>query len=521
MKETQRKRKYLSRYWVAAISAFLTLLIVGSAAYFYGYFEQRTIKKISQNTGSVLEQKGKIAYWQSPMNPTEIYDAPGKSAMGMDLVPVYEDEFTNGSSSKDKHATDRKIAYWRSPMNPTEIYDTPGKSAMGMDLIPVYEDELIGGVDVMVDPVIQQSMGVRTAVVKKGQLNYTIRTYGHVTYDETRTAEVSPKVSGWVDKINADFTGMFIRKGEPLFELYSPELFAAQEEYLVTFRNLKRTSSETNRSFLKSSRQRLKFFDVADNEISEIERSGKIKKNITIRSPFDGVVVHKNVVKGSFVKEGTKVYQITDLTSVWVEVHIFEYELPWVSEGQDAVMTLSYLPSRNFHGKVTYVYPYLQRKTRDVVVRLEFKNPTLELKPEMYADVEIKGEAGTGLIVPDEAVIRSGKRNIIFVDRGNNKFTPRDVTLGLSLDNQRVQILTGLVQGERIVTSGQFLLDSESKLKEAVQKMMEAKREKVKAIKLLEADKEDTQDAKEEEFFKDLDDEDKTEDIFMEMKMTK
>ena len=503
MSDAQIKRKDLSRYWVAAISAFLTLLIVGSGAYLFGYFEHRVIDIPGQNNDSEPGGKGKVAYWRSPMNPTEIYDAPGKSAMGMDLVPVYEDDLT-GSASIDKRATDRKIAYWRSPMNPTEIYDLPGKSAMGMDLIPVYEDELIGGVDVRVDPVIQQSMGIRTAVVKKGPLKYTIRAYGHVTYDETRTAEVSSKVSGWIEKINADFTGMFIRKGEALFELYSPELFAAQEEYLVTFRNLKQMSGQAKNGLLKSSRQRLKYFDVADNEISEIERSGKIKKSITIRSPFDGVVIHKNALEGSFVKKGTKVYQITDLTSVWVEVHIFEYELPWVTEGQNAVMTLPYLPNRKFHGKVTYVYPYLQRKTRDVVVRLEFKNPTLELKPDMYADVEIKGTAGTGLIVPAEAVIRSGKRNIIFIDRKNNKFTPRNVTLGLSLDDQRVQILTGLVQDETIVTSGQFLLDSESKLNEAVQKMMEVKKEKLKAEKLLEKSKVDIDDTKEEDFIKDL-----------------
>jgi Cu(I)/Ag(I) efflux system membrane fusion protein/cobalt-zinc-cadmium efflux system membrane fusion protein len=514
MTEIQTKRKYLSMFWVAVISAFLTLIIVGSVAYLFGYFERRTARNISQNSASGKNQIKKVAYWRSPMNPTEIYNEPGKSAMGMDLVPVYEDELTGGDSSKDKDATARKIAYWRAPMNPTEIYNEPGKSAMGMDLIPVYEDELIGGVEVKVDPVIRQSMGIRTAVVKKGLLNYTIRTYGHITYDETRTAEVSPKISGWIDKINVDFTGKFVRKGEPLFGLYSPELFAAQEEFLITFSNLNRMSDQTNKSLLKSARRRLKYFDIADHEIFEIERSGKIKKNITIRSPVDGVVILKNAVAGSFIKAGTTIYRIADLSNVWVEAHIFEYELPWVSEGQAAVMTLPYLPGRNFHGKVTYVYPYLQRKTRDVVVRLEYKNPSLELKPDMYADVEIKGMAGEGLIVPSEAVIRSGKRNIIFVDRENSKFTPRDVTLGLSLDNQRVQILTGLVQGERIVTSGQFLLDSESKLKEAVQKMLAIKREKIKAIKPLEAGKEDIQDAKEEDFFKDLDDGDKTEDFF-------
>jgi len=514
MTKIQINKKYLSRLWVAVISAFLTLIIAGSVAYLFGYLSPRTMGNLTQNAASGNDPKRKIAYWRAPMDPTKIYNEPGKSAMGMDLVPVYEDDHTAGSTSGDKGLTDRKIAYWRAPMNPTEIYDAPGKSAMGMDLIPVYEDELIGGVEVKVDPVTQQNMGIRTAVVKKDQLNYTIRAYGHITYDETKTAEVSPKSSGWIEKINVDFTGRSVRKGESLFELYSPKLFAAQEEYLITFRNLNRMSERTNNSLLKSARQRLKYFDIANSEIAEIERSGKIKKNITIRSPFTGVVILKNAVAGSFVKEGTTIYRIADLSSIWVDVHIFEYEFPWISEGQAAVMTLPYLPGRTFHGKVTFVYPYLQRKTRDVVVRLEFNNPTLELKPDMYADVEIKGVSGEGLIVPSEAVIRSGKRNIIFVDRGNNKFTPRDVTLGLSIENQRVQILTGLVRGETIVTSGQFLLDSESKLKEAVQKMMEAKRENIRAIEPIETDKEGTEDVKEEDFFKDLEDEDKTEDFF-------
>jgi Cu(I)/Ag(I) efflux system membrane fusion protein/cobalt-zinc-cadmium efflux system membrane fusion protein len=364
---------------------------------------------------------------------------------------------------------------------------------MGMDLIPVYEDELVGGVEIKVDPVIQQNMGIRTDVVEKALLSHTIRTYGHITYDETRTAEVSPKISGWIEGIHIDFTGEFVRKGEPLFELYSPELFAAQEEYLITFRNLDRMSGEANKNLLESARQRLRFFDIAESEILEIERSGKIREGITV-------------------------YRVADLSKVWVEVHIFEYELPWVSEGQAAVMTLPYLPGRKFYGKVSYVYPYLQRKTRDVVVRLEVQNPDLALKPDMYADIELKHTAGEGIIIPSEAVIRSGERNIVFVVRGEGKFAPRDVTLGLSLDDQKIQVLSGLAPGETIVTSGQFLLDSESNLKEAVNKMMEAKRAKLKEMEP--EDKEVIEDIeKEEDFFKDLDEQEKEpeEDFFKDL----
>jgi RND family efflux transporter MFP subunit len=509
MSENQIIRKDFSKFKTAVISIFLTLFVVGAVLYSTGYSVQRTIIQTEQPGDSGKDQARKVAYWKAPMNPTEIYDAPGKSAMGMDLVPVYKDELDSDGPSKT-----RKIVYWRAPMNPTEIYNAPGKSAMDMDLIPVYEDELIGGVEVKVDPVIQQNMGIRTAVVKKGPLNNTIRSYAHITYDETKTAVVSPKVSGWIEKINVDFTGKFARKDEPLFELYSPDLFAAQEEYLITYQNLSSMSNKANNSLLKSARMRLKYFDIADDEILAIERAGKIQKNITIRSPVDGVVILKNAVKGSFIKAGTTIYRIADLSTVWVEIHIFEYELPWVSEGQSAIMTLPYLPGRKFEGRVTYVYPYLQRETRDVVVRLEYKNPTLELKPEMYADVEIRGMGGEGLSVPSEAVIRSGRRNIIFVDQENGKFTPRDVTLGLSLDNQRVQILTGLVEGEKIVTSGQFLLDSESKLKEAVQKMLAVKIEREKTR---EPQAEDEEDMEAENFFKDMEDEESDDDFFKNM----
>jgi Cu(I)/Ag(I) efflux system membrane fusion protein/cobalt-zinc-cadmium efflux system membrane fusion protein len=233
MAKNKSSKKPVSPFRVVAMSVILTLLLAGGGAYFLGFLGPRdNPKAVGEAGGGGTERK--IAYWRAPMNPTEIYDKPGKSAMGMDLVPVYEDEV---DSNKTEGETERKIAYWRAPMNPTEIYDKPGKSAMGMDLVPVYEDELVGGVDVKVDPVTQQNMGLRTAIVKKGPLIHTLRIYGHITYDETRVAQISPKSSGWIEKIHIDFTGKFVEKGQPLFEIYSPELLTAQEEYMVTYRN--------------------------------------------------------------------------------------------------------------------------------------------------------------------------------------------------------------------------------------------------------------------------------------------
>jgi Cu(I)/Ag(I) efflux system membrane fusion protein/cobalt-zinc-cadmium efflux system membrane fusion protein len=487
---------------VAAISVILTLLVAGGGAYFMGYLEPRhDSNPVPEAAGGGAERK--IAYWRAPMNPTEIYDKPGKSAMGMDLVPVYDDEL---DSPETGSRAEREIAYWRAPMNPTEIYAKPGKSAMGMDLVPVYEDELVSGVEVSVDPVTQQNMGIRTAIVKKEPLAFTIRTYGHVTSDETRTAQINIKTNGWIERLYVDFTGKPVVKGEPLFEIYSPELLAAQEEYLVTYRNMQRLNNRDSEGLLGSARRRLEYFDIAASEIELIEKSGQVKKTILVRSPLSGFVIQRQVEEGGYVKAGTMLFRIADLSRIWVEAHIYEYEFSWVAAGQIAEMTLPYQPGKVFSGRVAYVYPYLQPKTRDVVIRLEFENPDLALKPDMYADVRIKSDFGReGLVIPSEAVIRSGERNVVFVTRGDHKFAPRDVTLGLPVDGGKIQILTGLAAGEIVVTSGQFLLDSESKLKEAVQKMLETKREKITEV---EADKEDFfEDMQEDDdFFKDMED---------------
>jgi hypothetical protein len=373
--------------------------------------------------------------------------------------------------------------------------------------VPVYEDELVGGVEVRVDPVTQQNMGIRTALGKKEPLVFTIRTYGHITSDETRTTQINTKTNGWIEKLYIDFTGKFVAKGEPLYEIYSPGLLAAQEEYLVTYQNMQRLSGGENEGLLASARRRLEYFDIAPSEIELIEKSGGVKKTLMVRSPVSGFVIQRKVEEGGYVNAGTMLFRIADLSRIWVEAHIYEYEFSWVAEGQEAEVTLSYQPGKVFSGRVSYVYPYLQPETRDVVVRLEFENPDMALKPDMYVDVRIKSSFGReGLVIPSEAVIRSGDRNVVFVTRDDHKFTPRDVTLGLPVDGGKIQILTGLADGETVVTSGQFLLDSESKLKEAVQKMLEAKREKAKEPETIEEDFfEDMEE--EDDFFKDMEDE--------------
>lgn len=440
--------------------------------------------------------------WTCGMHPWIITEEPGLCPIcNMDLTPKRDENSGGGQNSGE-----RIIAYWRAPMDPMEIYDRPGKSKMGMDLVPVYEDEIIGGVEIKIDPVMEQNMGVRTAKVEKGPLRHTIRTYGHITYDETGTAQISPKVDGWIEKLHVNFTGEPVEKDQPLFEIYSPRLMAAQEEYLTAFRNFRQNPQARNREMTDSVRRRLLYFDVAEEEIQAIEKADEVKKTITIRSPVKGVVTHKNAIEGGFIKAGTNVYTVADLSTVWVEAHIYEYELSRVMQGQEAEMNLPYLPGKTYRGRVTYVYPWLQQKTRDVVIRLEFENPGLELKPDMYADVRIRtGGKEEGLLIPSESVIRSGERNVVFVAKGKGRFIPRETDLGISLDGGKIQILSGLAPGETVVTSGQFLLDSESKLKEAVQKMMAARSGPVEVKKETEEDFfGDMESESGDDFFKDM-----------------
>lgn len=398
-----------------------------------------------------------------------ITEEPGLCPIcNMELIPKRDAPENAGNANGE-----RSIAYWRAPMDPMEIYNAPGKSKMGMELVPVYEDEIIGGVSVSIDPVTVQNMGLRTEIAEKTPLISTIRTYGHITPDETLTAEISPKVSGWIEKLYVDFTGAEVKKGDPLLEIYSPELLSTQEEYLSVYRRIGRVSKGRERALLESARHRLLYFDVAPEEIKTIEQSEEVKKTVLIRSPFSGVVTFKQAIQGSFVKAGTKLYTISDLSKIWVETHIYEYELDRIKTGQTATMMLPYLPGKKYTGKVTFIYPYLQSKTRDIIIRLEFDNPDMTLKPEMYGDVMIHTRNDTdGITIPSESVIRSGERNIVFVSQGAGRFIPRTVTIGNQLDNNRIHILEGLAAGDRVVTSGQFLLDSESKLQEAIKKMM-------------------------------------------------
>ena len=380
--------------------------------------------------------------------------------------------------------TGKEIKYWAAPMDPTYIRKEPGKSPMGMDLVPVYVEEGEGKEPasvIRIDPVTMQNMGVRLARVKRKPLIKTIRAYGSITYDERRVKVVAAWIGGRIDKLYVDFTGIEVRKGDPLAEIYSPELVSTQQELILALESRGRIWSLGNQEALamatnlvEATKQRLLLWGIDRKQIDEMERTRKVRTHMTIHAPTGGIVIDKKVSDGQYVKEGERLYTIADLTRVWVDVDIYEYELPWVYDGMPAQMELPYIPGRRFGGRVLYVYPYMEEKTRTARLRLEFENPGYKLKPGMYANVHLKPTvAENSLVVPQEAVINTGVRRLVFISRGQGKFAPREVETGLEGNDNELQVLRGLQEGEEIVVSAQFMLDSESRLREAVQKMLE------------------------------------------------
>ena len=380
--------------------------------------------------------------------------------------------------------TGKKIKYWVAPMDPSYIRDEPGKSPMGMDLVPVYEEE---GEEkepasvIRIDPVTIQNMGVRMARVERKPLVKTIRTYGDIIYDETRVKGVSAWVGGRIDKLYVDFTGINVKKGDPLAKIYSPALVTTQQELILALETRGRIWSLGNQEALRMStdlveatKQRLLLWGITEEQIREIETTRKVNTHMTIYAPIGGTVIDKQAFEGQYVKEGERLYKIADLSKVWVDVDIYEYELPWVYQGMPAEMDLTYIPGRTFKGRALYIYPYLEEKTRTAKLRLEFINPDDHLKPGMYANVYLRPSvAKSSLVVPQEAVINTGVRRLVFVSRGEGKFEAREIEAGLEGNENELQILKGLREGEEIVVSAQFLLDSESRLREAIRKMLE------------------------------------------------
>lgn len=436
------------------------------------------------------------------MHPNVIQEGPGNCPIcGMKLTPLggSPSVVTTSASVADDQG-ERRILYWRAPMDPTYISPKPGKSPMGMDLIPVYEGEEAFGATVKINPTVQQNMGIRATTVERRDLQQDIRTVGHLDYDESTVGHVHTKFSGWIEKTYVNITGQTVRKGQHLLDIYSPQLVSAQEEYLDALKNLEGTSDsfsgKTNknvRSILSSTKRRLEYFDISDEQIQSLGNTGQVKKTMALISPFEGVVVEKHALDGMEVKPGMMLYTIADLSEIWVYADIYEYEAPWVRIGQEARMTLSYDPGKEYMGKVQYVYPYLEEKSRTIKVRLTFPNPHLDLKPGMYANVEIKTSPLMNVVsVPMEAVLFTGKRHLVFVELEEGRFAPRDVKIGIESGDGYYHVKDGLSEGESVVTSGQFLLDSESRLQESIAKMLQIKGSEAEQLSIEENQNEET-----------------------------
>jgi RND family efflux transporter MFP subunit len=425
-----------------------------------------------------------LIYWHqagarttmTPSPTSEVQMAPGNaSGQGgsMENMPGMD---------QGKEKGQRKILYWYDAMNPGHHYDKPGKAPDGMDLVPKYAGEEAGAVSmqdmapgsVMLNSAMQQLIGVRYTEVRRAHMERTVRTVGLLQMNDEKISRIHVKIAGWIQKVYLNFVGKLVKEGQPLFTLYSPDLVSTEQEYLIALKGQEYmskapyTDAATGaNALLDATRQRLQLWDITDAQISDLEKTGKVSQVMTLYSPTNGFVMTRNAFEQTYVTPETELYDIADLSTIWVYVDIFEYEAPYVHVGQPASMQLSYFPGKTYRGKVTYVYPTLDPKTRTIKARLEFPNPNYELKPDMYADVQLKVDYGVQTLVPSEAVLNSGTRQIVFIAKADGYFEPREIKVGKQFDDQ-YEVLAGLKPGEKIVASGNFLIDSESQLQAAL-----------------------------------------------------
>ena len=417
-----------------------------------------------------VAQKPPAKLYHCPMHPAITSDHPADCPIcGMKLVEVKPEAHEHATGSAP--AAERKLAFYRSPMDPKQTSPVPRKDEMGMDYVPVYADETaptssaeLGRATVSVDPARQQMIGLRTAPVARGALGGTWRSVGRVEVDPTRVRKTNVKVDGYVEQIFVNFLGQRVSKGQPLFTLYSPTLLVTQNEYLTALKSYRAAGgSAPEPPLLAAARRKLELWDVPDAVIAGLEKTGA-QKTLTFVSPIAGVVTAKNVVQGSYLAPGAEPYEITDLSMVWVMVDAYEVDIARVKVGMQASMRLSAYPQREFAGRVQFIDPLLDPATRTVKVHLHFPNPTGELKPELYGEVTLHGESREGLIIPLDAIIHSGTRNVVFVAQGEGKFAPAEVQLGERSGDQ-VEVLSGVSEGQEVITRANFLIDSESQLR--------------------------------------------------------
>lgn len=400
-----------------------------------------------------------------PMHPNIVRDQPGTCPIcGMDLVLRETGEPSGVSSEK-------KILYYRHPHNSMLTSDKPMQDEMGMDYVPIYDD----GADaaVKISPAVVNNLGVRTAKVERGKLWRRVDTVAYVDFDENKIAHIHLRTKGWIENLSVKSEGERVSKGQLLFEVYSPELVNAQEEYLQA----RRSGSKT---LFSASRERMLALGISAKQIDRLEATKNVEQYVQVYAPQDGIINKLNVRQGMFVMPELEVMSLADLSTVWLLAEVFEKQADWVEVGQPTDVTLSYIPGRTWEGKVEYVYPSLNAKTRTLKVRLLFENPDEFLKPSMFANVTIFGGPKMDVVmIPKEALIQTGADNRVILSLGEGRFQPRSVIAGME-SGDWVEIIHGLEPDETVVTSGQFLLDSEASLKASFARMQSETLERIK-----------------------------------------
>ncbi len=456
--------------WLAIILVLFGVVLGGSAVWYFMHHDAGSL------SGEATPAKSPL--YQCPMHPTITSDHQSDCPIcGMKLVEVKQEQ---DSPNKPSMPPERRIKYYRSQMDPKQTSPELMKDEMGMDYIPVYEDDVSGNGDqqvqglttVTIDTARQQLIGLRTVPVTYGTVAGSWRTVGRVQIDPTRVRKINIKVEGYIENMYVDFVGRPVRKGEPLFSIYSPSLLATESEYLLALQTKDALSkggilTADGDSLVVSARRKLELWDVPTKEIDRLEQTRQPSKSLTFLSPFAGVVTAKNVVEGARVNPGDTLYEITDLSVIWVLADAYEKDLPQVAVGMPASLTVQSYPNQIFEGKVAFIEPLLDPKTRTAKVHIHFQNPTGVLRPEMFGDVVLEGIKREGLRIPVDAVVRSGTEDVVFLSLGNGKFEPREVQLGATRRDQ-IEVVSGLAEGQEVVIGANFLVDSESQLRSSL-----------------------------------------------------
>jgi len=486
--EEEAMNREKKRLGVGVAVAALVVLGVGALAYFKVPAFHALIHPHEAGGGKTVKVAKAAERYTCGMHPFIISDKPGKCPIcGMTLTKIEGAAPAAGSAPAPGAASkgERKIVFYRNPMNPGVTSPVPMKDEMGMDYVPVYQDEVGGAggaavsgyATIKVGAEALRLAGVQTAPAVREKISRSVRAAGNVVADETRIRRVQTKIEGWIEKLHGSFIGQVVAKGQPLLDIYSPDLVASQREYLLAREMQDRLKEnpypeekEMAAELVKSSRRRLELFDVPESAIAELERTGKPRRTVTLNAPSSGYVTTKDVFEGMRVMPGMELFTVTDLSRIWIEADLYEYEARSVRVGQEASLAPAYDPGFRLKGRVAYVYPTLSAESRTLKVRFEFPNPGLRLKPQMYADVFLDLATASGVVIPDSALIDTGLRQIVFVDLGGGSLEPREVKVGIRGDG-KAQILSGVKEGERVAVRANFLLDSESRLKAALSGM--------------------------------------------------